>query len=1542
VNLGADATEAESAQLADGNSHYFHIRSGDVAGNWCDTAVHIGPFWIDTTPPTLVTDLRSTSHEIETCSADAVVQLAWTSATDESSGLKGYWILWDTSPDTLPDGTVEIGPDVTIHASTELPDGKDHYFHIRSVDNVGNTLDEAVHIGPFYIDTTGPELVTDLQSTSHQTDVWSNDDTVDVQWTSPVDQCSGVDGYSIFWDGQSDTIPDEVKDVEEDATTATSPNLTDGTEFHFHIRGVDNLGNWSDEAAHLGPFLIDIHKPAEVTDLTSTPLPRVWISSKVVTVSWTAAQDNESGLDGYSIIWDTQPDTLPEEDVNLGADVTEAESGELADGDSHYFHIRSVDKVGNWCDTAAHIGPFYIDTISPTLSISALHPEPDAWTNENIVTVRADAADERSGLKGYSVVWDGNTDTEPDEIQDIEASETIESPELADGEWHVHARAVDNAGNWSVTARLGRFKIDTDSIQPPSNVESDTHVPEEWSSEKIVGVGWIPAVDDLSGLMGYSIMWDDQADTIPDAVPELEPDEVYTLSSELSDGGDHWFHICAIDNAGNRSAPVDLGWFGIDANPPKPVTDLVCTSGHEVGKWSTDNVLMFAWEPATDAGRGLDGYAVEIDRSSSTTPEIVNLDSSTTEWVSEPLDDGDKYHFHIRPVDKMGFWADSTTHDGHFMIDATTPDRPEPSTPHPLNVWSSERLVRVSWPVVADETSRLQGYSVSWDAPPDESIDLSSGQTSTSRELADGRHQFYIRAVDGAGNWSENSLGAFMIDTTPPHSVAIYRITEDSGGDYMDIKGDTLYYSGLQDAAFTVYVAGEDNVSGLKEARFQDCVGTGGIVEVESRDPNYSYSHQYETSKGAWFDGRCEITLYDDAENSATTDFRIFYDNIGPYKPVNVKCDDGATWNRTGEVKVTWEGEGDDGAGVVDYYVEADNDEPQANPSGGSMSATIAVDDGKSVTFYVRGLDNVGNWGEVGSAAIGVDTKAPGKVGELVHTDSDCPTPGRDNDGELEFSWQPATDNIKIDHYEAHVSEDDGEYKLHESVDEESCMVPGEDGHSYKLKVVAVDPAGNEGIATESEEVVCDTTKPDFVVGVLPTPVFRNFINIVIVSSEKLLEDSLTLSVKLAGAEKSVDLREIVENVWMGNHIIEGSGTATLIVSGTDLAGNEKIDKSNSFSAQTVLAGGPARVQSPDGELALNIPAGAFDKDTVVVITPVVLNEKLTRSLEKAQLAPGLSAGAVKPDELESIGSHYLISPDDAMLLSEATLTLQYEDSADVNKKHLGVYLWDGNASKWEYVNSLVDEKASSVSASVERFGIFGLHSDTKAPRISYISPPDGAVLDTSLPEFVIGVSDNGSGVDFSSLSVLIDGQVVSTSRKHKAPQLVGQASLPVLSGRMPDAPEYDLPDKPKEELTVLTLEHGLTAGDHTFSIVGEDMAGNTFASVRRRIHIPAWAVIPDSSQLLQNYPNPFNPETWIPYRLSESAHVRLSIYNISGRLIRTLELGSQKPGTYTGKERAIYWDGRDENGEAVSSGVYFYHLSAGTFAAVRKMVVTR
>ena len=93
---------------------------------------------------------------------------------------------------------------------------------------------------------------------------------------------------------------------------------------------------------------------------------------------------------------------------------------------------------------------------------------------------------------------------------------------------------------------------------------------------------------------------------------------------------------------------------------------------------------------------------------------------------------------------------------------------------------------------------------------------------------------------------------------------------------------------------------------------------------------------------------------------------------------------------------------------------------------------------------------------------------------------------------------------------------------------------------------------------------------------------------------------------------------------------------------------------------------------------------------------------------------------------------------------------------------------------------------------------------------------------------------------------------------------------------------------------------------------------------------------------LLANYPNPFNPETWIPYQLSESVDVTVSIYSISGSLIRTLALGHQSAGIYQSKSRAAYWDGRNELGERVASGLYFYTLTAGDFAATRKMLIRK
>jgi flagellar hook assembly protein FlgD len=98
----------------------------------------------------------------------------------------------------------------------------------------------------------------------------------------------------------------------------------------------------------------------------------------------------------------------------------------------------------------------------------------------------------------------------------------------------------------------------------------------------------------------------------------------------------------------------------------------------------------------------------------------------------------------------------------------------------------------------------------------------------------------------------------------------------------------------------------------------------------------------------------------------------------------------------------------------------------------------------------------------------------------------------------------------------------------------------------------------------------------------------------------------------------------------------------------------------------------------------------------------------------------------------------------------------------------------------------------------------------------------------------------------------------------------------------------------------------------------------------------------PKETVLKQNYPNPFNPETWIPYELAKDSPVSIEIYNLRGQLVQRLDIGFQRRDRYISQEKAAYWDGRNQIGERVASGIYFYVLRASDFAATRKMVILR
>ena len=122
-------------------------------------------------------------------------------------------------------------------------------------------------------------------------------------------------------------------------------------------------------------------------------------------------------------------------------------------------------------------------------------------------------------------------------------------------------------------------------------------------------------------------------------------------------------------------------------------------------------------------------------------------------------------------------------------------------------------------------------------------------------------------------------------------------------------------------------------------------------------------------------------------------------------------------------------------------------------------------------------------------------------------------------------------------------------------------------------------------------------------------------------------------------------------------------------------------------------------------------------------------------------------------------------------------------------------------------------------------------------------------------------------------------------------------------------------------EFTVRVEKDGIPIWGDTFAIVVAD----------------APTALPDDFALLHNFPNPFNAETQIAYRLPREARVRLTVFNAIGQPVRQLVNARQAAGTHS-----VTWDGQDDRGSPVATGIYFYRFAAGPFYQVRPMVLLK
>jgi parallel beta-helix repeat protein len=116
------------------------------------------------------------------------------------------------------------------------------------------------------------------------------------------------------------------------------------------------------------------------------------------------------------------------------------------------------------------------------------------------------------------------------------------------------------------------------------------------------------------------------------------------------------------------------------------------------------------------------------------------------------------------------------------------------------------------------------------------------------------------------------------------------------------------------------------------------------------------------------------------------------------------------------------------------------------------------------------------------------------------------------------------------------------------------------------------------------------------------------------------------------------------------------------------------------------------------------------------------------------------------------------------------------------------------------------------------------------------------------------------------------------------------------------------------------------------------DVSNQRIASTFNKGAVGPTAGVPDKFALLQNYPNPFNPETYISFALPVASQVELKVYNVAGQLVKSLVDGEEMSAGL----HMVRWDGTNNNGEKVASGIYFYKINAGDFQATKKMVVTK
>lgn len=720
TTMSSKSGDTLSTPSGETGNYYLHVKAKDALGNESYTVSNV--FKLDNTIPTISfssnsNSTYSTSHSVTLNAQDAhsgvaKVEYAWTTSTSTPSS---YSTTSATGTVTTPSGVEGI-----------------YYLHTRVTDNAGNSVTKSS--GAFYVDNVKPTV--SFSPNSNTTFGTSRSTTINA-----YDNKSSISKIEYAW--STSTSVSSYGSTVSNGGTVYTPSYASGY-YYLNVRVTDSAGNVL--TASSSAFYLDNSSPYASFSKTSGS----YAGSHTVQVN---AYDSYTSVSSVQYAWSSSTSTP-------SSWSTMSNGGYVTTYSTAYLHIRMTDSLGNIGTTYA--GPYYIDTTSPTISIT-----PDGTSNvwkATSVNVSVKTTDGQSGMSKMEYQYTTSS-TLP--TSGWRTAYTTDLDFLANyiGQYYLHVRATDYAGNVATKTTSSPYNIDNSKplVEIGLNGSTEWHKTLREDGYTIA----LKAHDPESGTTQSQYAWSTSTTTPSSGWINFTgvPGSAFTVPEKASNlTGLYYLHVRVTNGAGTSNSFVSSSY---KYDNTAPFISSVSPSSGTTYKSSAYTVV----PRATDEHSGVRMmYYVWNKSATSTSGTEYGTSNGTT--VSTGTTSG-SYYLHVQFDDKEGNLS-SYSHYGPYNVDTTAPALSLSTTSNSTGASTQSTYINYS-----DSHSGIKNVQYSWttssSAPGSYSntstnstgsfvtnckksgnCPLKSGSTST-------KYYLHVLVTDKAGNTKKLSSGAFVI-----------------------------------------------------------------------------------------------------------------------------------------------------------------------------------------------------------------------------------------------------------------------------------------------------------------------------------------------------------------------------------------------------------------------------------------------------------------------------------------------------------------------------------------------------------------------------------------------------------------------------------------------------------------------------------------------------------------------------------------------------------------------------------------------------------